>query len=105
MYAVVVSGGKQHKVSQGDTLVVDRLDAEVGSAIELGPVLLVGGEGCDGTRIGTPGVEGAKVTATVVSHDLGEKKETFKYRRTRSSRVSRGFRASLTTLSITEISA
>ena len=103
MYAVLVSGGKQYRVSQGDTLVVDRLGAEVGSTITLDQVLLVGGEG--DLKVGAPTLAGASVTAEVLSHDLGDKCETFKYRRRQRSRVRRGSRAQLTTLSIQQISA
>lgn len=102
MYAIIISGGKQYRVAQGDSLTVDRIDAEVGSTIELGPVLLVGG---DSPRIGAPVVDGASVTAQVVAHELGEKREIFKYRRTRRYRRNRGFRPSLTTLSIQSITA
>lgn len=102
MYAIVVSGGKQYRVAEGDTLTVDRLDAEVGSTVQLGPVLLVGG---DEPRVGAPAVEGASVTAQVLAHELGEKREIFQYRRTRRYRRNRGFRPSLTTLSIQTITA
>ncbi|MCK6502989.1 50S ribosomal protein L21 [Myxococcota bacterium] len=102
MYAVVVTGGKQYRVSQGDTITVDRLQADVGSTIELGDVLLIGG---DELKVGAPTVAGAKVVAQVVGHELGEKREIFKYRRTRRYRRFRGFRPSLTTLSIQSISA
>ena len=105
MYAVVVTGGKQYRVAQGESITVDRLDAAVGSTIELDQVLLVGGEGCESTLVGSTTLEGAKVTAEVVSHDLGEKRETFKYRRTRRSRVRRGSRPHQTTLTIQGISA
>ena len=84
---------------------IDRLQADVGSNIELERVLLVGGEGSNGLRIGAPVVEGAKVTAQVVSHDLGEKRDIFRYRRTRRTRRGMGFRPSQTTLTIQEITA
>ena len=102
MYAVVVAGGRQFKVTQGDTLVVDRLDAPVGSSVELDRVLLIGGEK---VRVGSPEIPGAKVTAEVVDHHLGEKRVTFKFRRTRRTRVLNGFRPSHTTLRVTAISA
>lgn len=101
MYAVVASGGQQHKVTEGQTLTVKRLDAEVGSTVELDQVLLVSG---DETHIGAPTVAGAKVTAEVVSHDLGEKRDVFKYKRRQRYRRSTGFRPSETTLTITGIS-
>jgi large subunit ribosomal protein L21 len=102
MYAVVASGGQQHKVTEGQQLTVKRLAADVGSTVELDQVLLVGGG--DETHIGAPTVAGAKVTATVVSHDLGEKRDIFKYKRRQRYRRSTGFRPSETTLTITGIS-
>ena len=101
MYAVIESGGKQYRVAQGEQVVVDRLDAEVGSEVEL-PVLLVGG---DAIKIGSPTVDGAKVSAKVVDHFRGEKVITFKMKRRKRSRRRQGFRAGLTTLEITAISA
>ena len=62
MYAVVQAQGKQFRVSEGDELVIDRMDAEVGSTIDFGNVLLVGGET---TKVGAPYVDGAKVVAEV----------------------------------------
>jgi large subunit ribosomal protein L21 len=100
MYAVVVAGGRQFKVSEGDTIVVDRMQAEVGSDVALDRVLLVGGEKA---IVGTPTVAGATVTAEVLSHELGEKRTTFKYTRTRRTRVLNGSRPSLTTLRIKSI--
>ena len=102
MYAVVVTGGKQYRVSEGDTITVDRLSADVGSTVEIADVLLVGG---DELKVGTPTVDGAKVVAEVVEHKLGDKREVFKYKSRKRYRRNRGFRPSLTTLSIQSISA
>ena len=104
MYAVVSTSGVQIKVEAGATVTVDRVNAEVGSTIELDQVLFVSADGRKKAKIGAPTVKGAKVLAEVVSHDLGEKRETFRYRRTRSYRKTRGFRPSETTLQIKEIS-
>lgn len=104
MYAVVRTGGQQYKVSEGDTITVKRLNAEVGSEIDLSDVLLVAG-GEAGARIGAPVVEGASVLAEVVSHQKGTKRETFKYIRRHRSRVRRGFRPSETTLAIKTVKA
>ena len=101
MYAVVVSGGKQYRVSEGSTLVVDRVAAEVGSALTLGQVLLVGG---DSIVVGTPMVSGAAVTATVVSHDKGAKTEGMRYLHRQRRRKQKNGRASLTVLKIDAIS-
>ena len=103
MYAVFANSGTQFKVSEGDTISIDRLDAEVGSTFEFDQVLYLGGDGS--TTIGAPYVKGAKVVVDVVSHELGAKRETYKYRRTRSYRLSRGFRPSETTVTVTKISA
>lgn len=102
MYAVVATGGKQYRVSEGDIITVDRLHADVGSTVEITDVLLVAG---DDLKVGTPTVDGAKVTAEVVEHKLGEKREIFKFKRRKRYRRNRGFRPSLTTLSIQSISA
>jgi len=103
MYAIIRSGGQQYRVAEGDTITVKRLDAEVGATFELGDVLLVGG-GEGGLKVGAPNVEGAKVVAKVEGHGKGEKRDMFKYTRTRRHRVQRGFRPSETTLSIQSIS-
>ena len=104
MYAVVVSGGRQYRVSEGDEITVDRLAAQVGSSIELQQVLMIGGEGTD-IRVGMPSVAGAVVKADVVAHVQGDKRESFRYTRTRRTRVRRGSRPAQTTLTITTISA
>jgi len=101
MYAVVVSGGKQYRVSEGATLVVDRMDSDAGSEISLDRVLLVGGES---VLVGTPLVAGAVVKATVVSHEKGEKTEYTHYRRRRRTRTNRNGRSKLTVLKIESIS-
>jgi len=102
MYAIVETSGKQYRVEPGAELVIDRINAQVGSTIELDRVLLIGGESL---QIGAPTVAGAKVKAEVASHDRGDKCITFKYTRTRRKRVRRGFRSSLTTLKILCIEA
>ncbi len=102
MFAVVETSGKQYRVEPGATITVDRVQAEEGSTITLDRVLLVGG---DSVKIGAPTLAGAKVTAKVVGHKLGDKVITFKYRRRHRSRRRVGFRASLTQLHIVSIDA
>lgn len=102
-YAVIATGGKQYRVQVGDKLTVERLTAEAGSDITLDQVLLVGGNG--ETRIGTPVVEGATVTATVDEHDRGEKIVVFKFKKRKRYRRRTGHRQALTRLTITGISA
>ncbi|HAH71025.1 MAG TPA: 50S ribosomal protein L21, partial [Succinivibrionaceae bacterium] len=79
MYAVVFCGGKQHKVSEGDVVSVELLDAKAGTDIDLDKVLLIS----DGTniKVGTPYIDGAKVTAQVLGAHGGEKVKIVKFRR------------------------
>ncbi len=100
MYAIIESGSKQYRVAVGETITVDRLDAEEGAELNLDRVLLVSG---DDVKVGAPTVDGASVTAKVVNHSRGKKVTTFKYKPRQRTRVRRGFRASLTTLEITAI--
>lgn len=102
MFAVVETSGKQYRVEPGARITVDRMQADEGATITLDRVLMVGG---DALRVGTPVVEGARVTARVVAHELGDKVITFKYRRRLRMRRRVGFRARLTTLEIVSIDA
>ena len=100
MYAIIQTSGKQYRVVQGDVIKVDKMDAEVGSTVSFDRVLLVHG---DAVKVGTPLVDGAKVTAKVVDHPRGAKVITFKYRPTRRMRRRVGFRHSHTQLEIVGI--
>jgi large subunit ribosomal protein L21 len=102
-YAVIATGGKQYRVKVGDTITVERLAADAGSDITLDQVFLIGGNG--ETRIGTPVVDGASVTATVDVHERGEKIVVFKFKKRKRYRRRTGHRQSLTKLTITGISA
>jgi large subunit ribosomal protein L21 len=101
MYAVIESGGKQHRVELGSEIQVDRLDVQPGDSITLDRVLLV----ADGEEaaIGQPVVDGATVSAQVVGQGRGRKIVVFKYKPKARTRVKQGFRAELTTLRITDI--
>ena len=101
-YAIIETGGKQYRVSVGDSLAVERLPAEAGSDVTLDRVLLLGGDGA--TRVGTPTVAGAAVTARVDDHYRGEKIVVFKYKAKKRYRRRAGHRQSLTRLTITGIS-
>ena len=101
MYAVIESGGKQHRVELGSEIQVDRLDVQPGESITLDRVLLVA-DG-DEAAIGQPIVDGAKVSAQVLGQDRGQKIIVFKYKPKARTRVKKGFRAELTTLRITDI--
>ena len=103
MYAIIKTGGKQYHVCVGDKLKVESLEAEVGSQITLTEVLAVAGE--DGLKVGAPVLEGASVTATVLSHGRGEKVRIFKFRRRKHSMKSGGHRQNYTELKIEAIAA
>ncbi|MEH6651023.1 MAG: 50S ribosomal protein L21 [Motiliproteus sp.] len=103
MYAVIVSGGKQYRVSEGHTLKVEKLVAEEGATIELDKVLLVvNGEDI---KIGAPVVEGAKVSAEIVAHGRGKKVRIIKFKRRKHHMKKMGHRQWFTEIKITSISA
>ncbi len=101
-YAIIQLNGKQHKVSENDTLVVDRLTSEAGKEVKITDVLLVSIDGK--VSVGSPLVEKAVVTAKVDSHDKGDKLRVFKYKSKSRYRKTQGHRQSQTTLTITKIS-
>jgi large subunit ribosomal protein L21 len=101
MFAVIKTGGKQYRVAADDLLKVDRIAANTGDIVEFNTVLAVG-EG-DTATLGAPLVEGALVTAEVVSQDKSRTVIAFKKRRRQNSRRSRGQRQLLTTVRIAEI--
>lgn len=100
-YAVIETGGKQYRVSEGDKITVERLAIEAGSDVTIDRVLLMGGDGS--TRIGTPVVDGASVTAMVTEHNRGKKIEVFKYKAKKRYRRHTGHRQEQTRLTITGI--
>ncbi len=103
MFAVIKTGGKQYRVTAGDVIKVERLEAEAGSTVSLDQVLMVG-EGAEAT-VGAPLVGGASVSAEVVAQDRGPKIIVFKKRRRQNYRRKNGHRQDLTVLRITGISA
>lgn len=102
MYAIVRDRGAQYRVEEGQLLDVALMDSEVGAEVELGEVLMVGGEE---PRIGTPLVDGARVRAEVVGDAQGEKIVVFKYRNKKRYRRRTGHRQDYTRLAIKEIVA
>ena len=103
MYAVIKTGGKQYRVTEGQTIRVEKLDVEPGQSIELGEVLMVA-DG-DDVRLGAPFVEGGKVSAEVQAHGRGEKIRIIKFRRRKHHRKQMGHRQAYTELKITAIEA
>jgi large subunit ribosomal protein L21 len=103
MYAVIATGGKQYRVSEGAVLRVEKLDAEEGASIEFDRVLLVG-DG-DTVNVGKPFLEGGKVQATVMSQGKARKVEIVKFRRRKNYRRTKGHRQQFTQVKITGIVA
>ena len=103
MYAVFQSGGKQHRVSEGQTLRLEKLDVETGATVEFDKVLLVANG--EEITVGAPLVEGGKVTAEVVKHGRGDKVKIVKFRRRKHSRKQQGHRQWFTEVKITGINA
>ena len=102
MYAVVQTGGKQYRVTEGATLRVEKNKADEGASVELDTVLMVG-EG-ESVKIGAPYVEGGKVTATVKAHGRGKKVNILKFKRRKHHMKRQGHRQWYTELEITGIS-
>lgn len=102
MYAVIRTGGKQYRVSEGETLRVEKLPGDVGGTITFGEVLLLGG---DNVTVGKPLIGGASVTAQIVAQDRAKKIIVFKMRRRKNYRRKNGHRQWYTEVKITGISA
>jgi large subunit ribosomal protein L21 len=100
MFAVIKTGGRQYRVAPDDVLEISKIAGDVGTIVQLGEVLLVGGES---PVLGTPTVAGASVAAEVLDHKRGPKVIAFKKRRRKNSRRKRGYRDEITVLRITEI--
>ncbi|RRJ83532.1 50S ribosomal protein L21 [Aestuariirhabdus litorea] len=103
MYAVIVSGGKQYRVAEGETLKLEKLEVATGNTIEFDRVLLVAAG--DDVKIGAPVVEGAKVSAEVVSHGRAKKVTIVKFNRRKHHRKQMGHRQWFTEVKITGINA
>ena len=103
MYAVIATGGKQYRVSEGSVLRIEKLEAEAGANVEFDKILLVG-EG-DKIQIGAPFLAGGKVVATVQSHGKGDKVTIVKFRRRKHYLRQGTHRQHYTQVKITSISA
>ena len=102
MYAVIKSGGKQHRIEKGERLKLEKIEAATGDTIEFDEVLMVGSG--NGVKIGAPLVEGGKVTAEVMSHGRHEKIRIVKFNRRKHHRKETGHRQWYTEVKITTIS-
>ncbi len=102
MYAVIESGGKQHRVIEGETLKLEKIEVPTGETIEFDRVLMVGGAEI---KIGTPLVAGGKVSAEVIAHGRHKKIKIIKFNRRKHFRKETGHRQWFTEVKITGISA
>jgi len=102
MFAVIKTGGRQYRVVPNDVLEIGKIAGDVGTIVQLGEVLVLGG---DTPTLGVPTVAGASVAAEVLQHKRGPKVISFKKRRRKNSRRKRGYRDEITVLRITEILA
>ena len=100
MFAVIKTGGRQYRVVPDDVLEIGKIAGDVGTIVQLGEVLVVGG---DTPVLGMPTVAGATVAAEVLDHKRGAKVIAFKKRRRKNSRRKRGYRDEITVLRITEV--
>ena len=103
MYAIIETGGKQYKVSEGDVIYIEKLDVEEGAEVTFDKVLMAG-EG-DAVKVGTPVVEGAKVTAKALKNGKAKKVVVFKMKRKKNERKKKGHRQPYTKVEITAINA
>lgn len=103
MYAIIETGGKQYRVSEGDTLYVEKLPAQADETVEIDRVLaLVDGEN---VKIGSPMVDGARVVLKVVRHGRGKKIIVFKYKAKKNYRRKQGHRQAFTQVTVEKIEA
>ena len=100
MYAIIATGGKQYRVSEGDVIYIEKIDAQVDSTVSF-DVLLVGNDG--DVKIGTPVVEGVKVEGKVVGQIRGEKIVVYKYKSKKNYRRKQGHRQPYTKVELTKI--
>jgi large subunit ribosomal protein L21 len=103
MYAIVQTGGKQYKVSEGDTLYIEKLEAEAGTEVNFDQVLLVSKDG--NVVVGSPVVAGATVTATVLKNGKAKKILVYKYKSKKNYRRKQGHRQPYTQVQIAKINA
>jgi large subunit ribosomal protein L21 len=102
MFAVIRTGGKQYKVAKDDVLTIEKVAGDVGAALKLGDVLMLGGEKA---KTGTPLVAGASVTAEILVQGKGEKVVAFRKKRRKNTHRKRGHRQPFTQIKITGIEA
>ncbi len=102
MYAIIATGGKQYKVSEGDIITIEKLGVEAGEKVTFDQVLVVGG---DELKVGAPTVDGASVEASVVKEGRGKKVIVYKYKRKTGYHKKNGHRQAFTQVKIEKINA
>lgn len=103
MYAIIETGGKQYRVSEGDTLYIEKLPQEAGNTVDVDKVLAVMKDG--EMKIGSPLVEGARVVLKVVRHGKGQKVIIFKFKAKKNYRRKKGHRQPFTQVTVEKIEA
>lgn len=101
MYAIIATGGKQYRVSEGDTIYIEKLDNKAGDIVSF-PVMMLSGETIE---VGSPYIEGATVTGKIVRHGKGEKITILKYKSKKNYRRKAGHRQPFTQVEITGVNA
>jgi large subunit ribosomal protein L21 len=101
MYAIIATGGKQYRVSEGDVIYIEKLDKELNSEVSF-PVLMLGG---DKVIVGTPELKGASVTGKVLQHGRGQKIVVYKFKAKKNYRRKQGHRQPFTKVEIIGITA
>lgn len=101
MYAVIETGGKQYRVTEGQYIKVEKIEADTGSSVDIDKVLMVANG--ENVKIGAPYVEGGKVTVTIKSHGKGDKVRIIKFRRRKHYRKTQGHRQLFTEILVTGI--
>lgn len=102
MFAVIASGGKQHRIAEGETLRLEKMPVAVGDTVEFDEVLVLGDK--DDVKIGQPYVDGGRVAAEVLGHYRGDKVQVLKFKRRKGYRRQQGHRQWYTEVKITDIS-
>lgn len=101
MYAIIETGGKQYKISEGDTIKIEKIEGEAGSTVELSNVLMVS-QG-EEINVGNPLLQGAKATGEILGHEKDKKIIVFKHKRRKNYRKKQGHRQAYTSIKITGI--
>jgi len=102
-YAVIQAGGKQYRVQPGDTVMIEKLEGDLGDRVEFDQVLLLSSD--DAVKVGQPLVQGAKVTGEIVEYGLGKKLIVYKFRRRKNYRRKRGHRQEFMAVKINQVVA